>query len=111
MYDFNMNEMLSAYNNDPEELMNAFNDALNQTLEENQSNPEDMVRVAASDVAGLWNDYIHFYVHQKGLIDSVNPDNFMIAPDYVLMLTDMVIAAYPFLERFLNTNSNCEEDS
>lgn len=99
MYDFNINEMLSAYDNDPAALTDAFNKALNQEIEKRNApeEEEDITRIAAGDVAGLWNDYIYFYCQQKGLLENIDIQFLETNPDFILILTDLLLCAYPYL--------------
>ena len=98
-YDFNIKEALEVYGNDPNALINAFNDALNAELE-SQNEPEDLTMVAASDVAGLWNEYIQFYVNQKHIEDMVNIDDFIISPQFLLDMTEFLVSFFPIMKNY-----------
>ena len=109
MYDFNIADMLSAYDNDPNALADAFTNALNTELEKRNEPEEDITRIAAGDVAGLWNDYIYFYCQQKGLSDSINIEDFEITPDTILAITELGINSYTYIHNLISKFRHSEE--
>ena len=100
-YSFNIHEMLEAFGGDPNALDEAFHNALDQELNAHNQ-PEDIINVAANDVACLWNEYINFYINQKNLNDTVDASFFVINPNLVITLTEALICAQPILKDYLH---------
>ena len=56
MYDFDMKQMLAAFDDDPEALASAFSNQLNKELAQRRS--MQSLKNAAADVAVAWNDFV-----------------------------------------------------
>ena len=101
MYNFNISEMLDAFNNDPDELLNSFADAVSEEMnkrtqvnEISEEEADNNILIAADDVAVLWHDYIHYYLEQKRLTNTINADDLLISPESIVLFTNFIIDFY-----------------
>ena len=96
-YNFNIQEMLNAYGGDAEMLQQAFHEALDAELYAEKPDVDANINIAATDVAGLWGEYIRYYLEQKDMIDLVDHEKLEITPEQVIQLTEYLIKILPLI--------------
>lgn len=95
-YDFNMKQLLADFDNNPDELMDHFTAALDAEIAAqkaaNAPDPDANIKMAATDVANLWNEYINYYHLQKFGPDALVSNKLTATPEMVVALTDFILA-------------------
>ena len=104
MYNFDIEDMLAAYNGDPNALAQSFSDALNEHLNSTIT-PDERIHNIAEDLALFWSDYIHFYFEQKEL--PIDDHAFLeFTGDQIVKFTELLVTALPYIKTFMNNNSS-----
>ena len=104
MYDFDIKEMLAAYDNNPQALMDAFSNALNEEFLSSKT-PDERILMFAGDLANFWYDYIHYYFEQKEL----NMDDHEVlefTPEQIVKFTELLVTGIPFIKNFFKKTAD-----
>ena len=97
MFEFDVKEMLEAYGNDPQALMDAFTNAVNEQLLSDKT-PDERILMFATDFSNFWNDYIHYYFEQKEL-DMDEHEVLEFSPNEIVRFTDLLVTAIPVIKK------------
>ncbi len=97
MYDFDMNALLAAFDNNPEQLAQAFTDSLNKELE--NRNKEKELKKTADNVAADWNLFVTEYCNFYGIKDK---ENYLFQNGTeVISIFKIILETIPEVEKYL----------
>ena len=97
--DFDMKQMLAAFDGDAEKLANAFASQLNNELASRKN--ERLVREAAEDVANAWNDFVEeYFTYSENVPDDTCGDDYIIDANSVIDLMKTFLRIVPALTKY-----------
>ena len=100
MYDFDMKQMLAAFDDDPEALASAFSNQLNKELAQRRS--MQSLKNAAADVAVAWNDFVDEYFDVHKLPEGRDYEDFELLDngECLIKLLDAFVKYNPDIEKW-----------
>ena len=105
MYNFNMDQLLKSFNNNPEELAQAFTAQLNAKLAEEKAK-EDLKKQAES-IAKSWNVYVSDYFKLNKI--TANPVDYNLSGNDVETILKSFIEFDPTYKKILENINKMDE--
>lgn len=106
MYDFDMQALLKAFNDDPTQLADAFTKQLNDALTIKRK--EEEIKNAANHLAIEWNNFIKEYF--AFYYPKDNEENYLFKDgNEIMAFIQVIMQAMPEVEKYLNVINNINE--
>ena len=98
-YNFDIQQMLDAFDGDPEKLANAFADSLNEELANNKT--KKRLEAAAMDVADAWEEFVNEYFDtHPNEVSGLDINEYYVDDDSAIKLMDLLIKFTPYISLF-----------
>lgn len=98
-YDFDIRQMLDAFDGDPEKLANAFANSLNEELASNRS--KKRVDDAAAEVACAWEEFVdEYFAAYPDETKGLKVEDYYITDESPVQLMYMLIKLTPYISLF-----------
>lgn len=100
MYNFDMNALLNAFNNDPAQLADAFTAQLNTALMARKR--KEQLETKANDVAETWNIFVKdFFDFYKNKYPNSLQEDYFINGDTIIDILTNLIQLLPDINKYL----------